>query len=119
MAVVLPYDRWFVNPDFHARIHADTRPGWFILLTSLLSFWRVKRWERGILASQPPSTLPAPGSGDEAMDIVSGVVAALDAGVAPLLVSAFTRILSAWSKTSWVMIASVWTRRRVCGGWSA
>ncbi|GJE84068.1 metal homeostatis BSD2 family protein [Phanerochaete sordida] len=36
--------------------------GWFILLTSLLSFWRVKRWERGILASQPPSTLPAPGS---------------------------------------------------------
>ncbi|KAF5344135.1 hypothetical protein D9758_008822 [Tetrapyrgos nigripes] len=26
--------------------------GWFILLTSLLGFWRVKRWERGILASQ-------------------------------------------------------------------
>jgi len=26
--------------------------GWFILLTSLLSFWRVKRWERNILASQ-------------------------------------------------------------------
>lgn len=31
--------------------------GWFILLTSLLGFWRVKRWERGILASQrEPST---------------------------------------------------------------
>lgn len=26
--------------------------GWFILLTSILGFWRVKRWERGILASQ-------------------------------------------------------------------
>jgi len=25
--------------------------GWFILLTSLLSFWRVKRWERSILNS--------------------------------------------------------------------
>lgn len=26
--------------------------GWFILLTSLLGFWRVKRWERNIVASQ-------------------------------------------------------------------
>ncbi|KAH9843855.1 uncharacterized protein C8Q71DRAFT_825911 [Rhodofomes roseus] len=26
--------------------------GWFVLLTSLLGFWRVKRWERGILNSQ-------------------------------------------------------------------
>ncbi|KAJ6628761.1 hypothetical protein B0H10DRAFT_2209220 [Mycena sp. CBHHK59/15] len=26
--------------------------GWFILLTSMLGFWRVKRWERGVLASQ-------------------------------------------------------------------
>jgi len=26
--------------------------GWFILLTSALGFWRVKRWERGIVASQ-------------------------------------------------------------------
>ena len=25
--------------------------GWFILLTSVLSYWRVKRWERSILAS--------------------------------------------------------------------
>ncbi|KAI0307307.1 hypothetical protein B0F90DRAFT_1807943 [Multifurca ochricompacta] len=30
--------------------------GWFILLTSLLSFWRVKRWERNILASQRDPT---------------------------------------------------------------
>ncbi|KAH9077330.1 hypothetical protein EDB83DRAFT_2349480 [Lactarius deliciosus] len=30
--------------------------GWFILITSLLSFWRVKRWERNILASQREST---------------------------------------------------------------
>ncbi|KIJ56705.1 hypothetical protein M422DRAFT_22866 [Sphaerobolus stellatus SS14] len=28
--------------------------GWFILLTSVLSFWRVKRWERSIVASNPP-----------------------------------------------------------------
>ncbi|PPQ99056.1 hypothetical protein CVT24_003616 [Panaeolus cyanescens] len=26
--------------------------GWFILLTSVLGFWRVKRWERGVLASR-------------------------------------------------------------------
>ncbi|KAF7790845.1 hypothetical protein EIP86_001802 [Pleurotus ostreatoroseus] len=39
--------------------------GWFILLTSLLSFWRVKRWERGILASQPaPASLPLPSTSD-------------------------------------------------------
>jgi hypothetical protein len=25
--------------------------GWFILLTSLLGFWRVKRWERSMLSS--------------------------------------------------------------------
>ncbi|KAF7332038.1 hypothetical protein MKEN_00084200 [Mycena kentingensis (nom. inval.)] len=25
--------------------------GWFILLTSVLGFWRVKRWERGVLVS--------------------------------------------------------------------
>ena len=25
--------------------------GWFILLTSVLSYWRVKRWERSILSS--------------------------------------------------------------------
>ncbi|KAI0747441.1 hypothetical protein BC629DRAFT_1739861 [Irpex lacteus] len=36
--------------------------GWFILLTSLLSFWRVKRWERGILSTSPSSSLPAPAS---------------------------------------------------------
>lgn len=29
--------------------------GWFILLTSLLGFWRVKRWERGILTPQRPA----------------------------------------------------------------
>lgn len=29
--------------------------GWFILLTSLLGFYRVKRWEKGILASQQAS----------------------------------------------------------------
>ncbi|OSD04301.1 hypothetical protein PYCCODRAFT_1433689 [Trametes coccinea BRFM310] len=33
--------------------------GWFILLTSVLGFWRVKRWERGILASQGETAAPA------------------------------------------------------------
>jgi len=33
--------------------------GWFILITSLLSFWRVKRWERGILASRREPTVSA------------------------------------------------------------
>ncbi|KAG6830837.1 hypothetical protein H0H92_014489 [Tricholoma furcatifolium] len=32
--------------------------GWFILLTSLLGFWRVKRWERGVLASQRENATP-------------------------------------------------------------
>ncbi|KAG6903502.1 hypothetical protein C0995_005525 [Termitomyces sp. Mi166 len=31
------------------------RSGWFLLLTSLLGFWRVKRWEKSILASQRDS----------------------------------------------------------------
>ncbi|KAH9899819.1 hypothetical protein C8Q73DRAFT_681127 [Cubamyces lactineus] len=33
--------------------------GWFILLTSVLGFWRVKRWERGILSSQGETAAPA------------------------------------------------------------
>ncbi|KAI0352905.1 hypothetical protein OH77DRAFT_1408179 [Trametes cingulata] len=33
--------------------------GWFILLTSVLGFWRVKRWERGILSSQGETPAPA------------------------------------------------------------
>ncbi|KAI6047431.1 hypothetical protein EDC04DRAFT_621890 [Pisolithus marmoratus] len=33
--------------------------GWFLLLTSTLGFWRVKRWEKSILApSNPSSDLP-------------------------------------------------------------
>lgn len=40
--------------------------GWFILLTSLLGFWRVKRWERGIVASQRDNApTPAPAAADE------------------------------------------------------
>ncbi|KAI0650689.1 hypothetical protein C8Q79DRAFT_998480 [Trametes meyenii] len=33
--------------------------GWFILLTSVLGFWRVKRWERGILSTQEETAAPA------------------------------------------------------------
>ncbi|EIN10407.1 hypothetical protein PUNSTDRAFT_125276 [Punctularia strigosozonata HHB-11173 SS5] len=36
--------------------------GWFVLLTSLLGFWRVKRWEAGILASPAASSAPAASS---------------------------------------------------------
>jgi hypothetical protein len=32
--------------------------GWFILLTSLFGFWRVKRWERGVLVAQRDSSAP-------------------------------------------------------------
>lgn len=38
---------------------AHLHKGWFVLLTSLLGFWRVKRWERGIRASQRDNA-PAP-----------------------------------------------------------
>ncbi|KAF8205093.1 hypothetical protein BJ912DRAFT_840617 [Pholiota molesta] len=34
--------------------------GWFVLLTSLLGFWRVKRWERGIIASRETAAASAP-----------------------------------------------------------
>ncbi|KAI0939815.1 hypothetical protein AcV5_001103 [Taiwanofungus camphoratus] len=37
--------------------------GWFVLLTSLLGFWRVKRWERGILNAQRDAAPAAPGRG--------------------------------------------------------
>ncbi|KAF9476488.1 hypothetical protein BDN70DRAFT_897297 [Pholiota conissans] len=32
--------------------------GWFVLLTSILGFWRVKRWERGIIASRETVSAP-------------------------------------------------------------
>lgn len=33
------------------EISDPSHVGWFILLTSVLGFWRVKRWESGILAT--------------------------------------------------------------------
>jgi len=50
--------------------------GWFILLTSLLGFWRVKRWERGILNSQhdaPRPTGPANGALIHSLERVFGL----------------------------------------------
>jgi len=35
--------------------------GWFLLLTSAFGFWRVKRWERGILSSTTSTTSPPDG----------------------------------------------------------
>lgn len=32
--------------------------GWFVLLTSMLGFWRVKRWERGIRQASEPAPTP-------------------------------------------------------------
>ncbi|KIM68826.1 hypothetical protein SCLCIDRAFT_1209033 [Scleroderma citrinum Foug A] len=34
--------------------------GWFLLLTSGLGFWRVKRWEKSILAPSAPTSDPPP-----------------------------------------------------------
>jgi hypothetical protein len=34
--------------------------GWFLLLTSAFGFWRVKRWERGIISSSSNSTTTQP-----------------------------------------------------------
>jgi len=50
------------------QTESELFPGWFLLITSFLGFWRVKRWEQSILASQrdhsrtspePSSTLTA------------------------------------------------------------
>ena len=47
-----------LSPRRKSRTH-HYFPGWFILITSLLSFWRVKRWERNILASHRETTVSA------------------------------------------------------------
>jgi hypothetical protein len=51
--------------------------GWFILLTSVLAFWRVKRWERGILASQPENTQE---NGGRSAHVISQITTALSFG---------------------------------------
>jgi len=33
--------------------------GWFILITSFLGYWRVKRWERGIRQASEPAAMPS------------------------------------------------------------
>jgi hypothetical protein len=33
--------------------------GWFLVITSVLGYWRVKRWERSIRASAAPVAEPA------------------------------------------------------------
>jgi hypothetical protein len=45
--------------------------GWFILLTSVLGFWRVKRWERGVLASQRGSDAPSSSRGRQVTPVAS------------------------------------------------
>lgn len=46
--------------DFDIHCIHCTFSGWFILLTSILGFWRVKRWERNIVASQQPAPTDGP-----------------------------------------------------------
>ena len=55
--------------------------GWFVLLTSLLGFWRVKRWERGILASTPSSSIPAPATSPSSRSAFSTRLSMLRAGL--------------------------------------
>ncbi|KAG6336689.1 hypothetical protein ID866_2396 [Astraeus odoratus] len=47
--------------------------GWFLLLTSGLGFWRVKRWEKSILAPSTPSSDPPPPSIQEHLRSLSEV----------------------------------------------
>ena len=53
MGVFLPDDSWWVTFRYLGPNNPlnEAHTGWFILLTSVLSYWRVKRWERSILAS--------------------------------------------------------------------
>lgn len=39
--------------------------GWFLLLTSAFGFWRVKRWERGIISSSSSTTTSQPAADEE------------------------------------------------------
>jgi hypothetical protein len=40
--------------------------GWFLFMTSLLGYWRVKRWESSIRASQPrPAPAPRPSAEEQ------------------------------------------------------
>lgn len=66
MVVILPHDNRYVLDVYFARSNAHLSSGWFVLLTSLLGFYRVKRWERGILASQQATQqrgAPTPATG--------------------------------------------------------
>ena len=65
MVIFLLNDNRWVTMLYWEQINSKLdMSGWFILLTSILGFWRVKRWERGIMASQresPVSTIDAQG----------------------------------------------------------
>lgn len=50
--------------------------GWFILLTSLLGFWRVKRWEQGILTPQQPQAPITPEQASNSREFASRIESA-------------------------------------------
>jgi hypothetical protein len=60
MAVVFAHDFGYVHTGYPWMYGADIffPPGWFLLLSSLIGFWRVKHWEASIRATQargPPT----------------------------------------------------------------
>lgn len=54
MAVVFAHDFGYVDNAYSWVHGADLLlpPGWFLLLSSLIGFWRIKHWEASIRASQ-------------------------------------------------------------------
>lgn len=46
------------SPAYHHVLTTWIAPGWFLVVTSLVGFWKVKLWERTIkhAATQPPPT---------------------------------------------------------------
>ncbi|KAG8969411.1 hypothetical protein FRC03_003102 [Tulasnella sp. 419] len=52
--------------------------GWFLLLTSLLGYWRVKRWERGIRRAAQEAANPRPPPSDEELARERQLIASLE-----------------------------------------
>jgi hypothetical protein len=57
MAFILAHDAWYVLVHLLNSSVGNLCAGWFLLLSSIIGFWRVKRWESSIRAS---STSNAP-----------------------------------------------------------
>lgn len=60
MAFVFLDDYRYASLVAFEFIASNMSKGWFMLLTSFLGFYRVKRWERQILSSNSPSNTAQP-----------------------------------------------------------